>query len=235
MFTGLVEAVGVVRSVTGGATYRRIAIESQTVTEGLTLGDSVAVDGACQTVVTRRGATFEVESLAETLRKTTLGSLKPGCRVNLERALRVGDRLGGHIVQGHVDGTGRVASVREEQTNVYFAVDLPPALHRYCLSEGSIALDGVSLTIARLTDHGVEINVIPETWRRTALRDRSVGASVNVEADVIARYVERLLGGGRGASPGVGQTSEARLSAEALGAWGYGSTTPASSATGGTQ
>ncbi len=214
MFTGLVEEVGTVRHVRRRGEYLRLQVNCSTVLAGLRTGDSVSIDGACQTAVAVDPAGFAVDTLAETLRKTTFGSLVPGATVNLERALRVGDRLGGHIVQGHVDGVGILASIERSNRNIYLSVDLDPALLRYCVSEGSIAISGISLTIATLTERGVKVNIIPETWKRTSLRDRRVGDPVNIEVDILARYVERLL-------PSQNQTKSS-LDVTTLARWEYG-------------
>ncbi|MFP4153066.1 MAG: riboflavin synthase [Alkalispirochaeta sp.] len=196
MFTGLVEETGTVRSVHRRGRYQLIEIAAVTILEGTRVGDSIAVDGACQTVSKIDSDRFFVEALDATLTKTTLGEYRTGRRVHLERALAVGDRLGGHLVQGHVDGTGRVSSVRQDGENVYLRIGLPDHLLKYCVAEGSIAVDGVSLTIAGLADPEIEINVIPTTWRETVFPERRVGDAVNLEVDLLARYVERLLSGG---------------------------------------
>lgn len=198
MFTGLVEEIGTVRAVRGGGSYQTIQIAAETVLTGTREGDSIAIDGTCQTVTRLASGAFEVETLAVSLEKTTLGNYRSGRRVNLERSLTPETRMGGHIVQGHVDGVGKVAAVREDGKNIYFSVVVPTDLGRYCISEGSIAIDGTSLTIANLTDDGasgstITVNVIPATWGTTVLADRVAGDPVNLEVDVLARYVERLL------------------------------------------
>lgn len=221
MFTGLVEEIGTVRAVRGGGAYQTIQITAETVLSGTREGDSIAIDGACQTVTRITTNTFEVETLAVSLQKTTLGSYRSGRRVNLERSLTAETRMGGHIVQGHVDGVGTVAAVREDGKNVYFSVVVPPELGRYCIGEGSIAIDGTSLTIAELTDNGaagstVTVNVIPATWRTTVLSDRVAGERVNLEVDVLARYVERLL-----TAPSPNQAAGSVLTEERLRSLGY--------------
>lgn len=198
MFTGLIEEIGTVRAVRGGGLYQTIQIAAETVLPGTQEGDSIAIDGACQTVTHIGSGTFEVETLAVSLDKTTLGDYRSGRRVNLERSLTPDTRMGGHIVQGHVDGTGTVGAVRHDGKNVFFSVQVPPDLGRFCIDEGSIAIDGTSLTIAELKDNGrsgstITVNVIPATWRTTVLSDRASGDSVNIEVDVLARYVDRLL------------------------------------------
>lgn len=194
MFTGLVEEVGTVRRVRRTGKYQTVEIAASTVLQETRLGDSIAIDGACQTVTDLASDYFAVETLAVSLEKTTLGEYRPGRRVNLERALTPRSRLGGHFVQGHVDAVATVADVREERENVYFTVALPEELLPYCVSEGSITVDGVSLTIADLSGEEAMINVIPSTWRDTVLRERRPGAKVNIEVDIIGRYVARFLG-----------------------------------------
>ncbi|MFW5827296.1 MAG: riboflavin synthase [Alkalispirochaeta sp.] len=226
MFTGLVEEIGTVRAVRGGGSYQTIQIAAETVLEDTRVGDSISIDGACQTVTRIASGAFEVETLAVSLQKTTLGRYRAGRRVNLERSLTPETRMGGHIVQGHVDGVGTVATVREDGKNVYFSVVVPANLARYCIGEGSIAIDGTSLTIAELTDHGtsttITVNVIPATWRTTVLADRVAGDPVNLEVDVLARYVERLLSTPEGRA-GVGPSAAGRtgLTEEYLRGLGY--------------
>ncbi len=194
MFTGLVEEIGTVRGVRRSGAYQILEIEANKILAGTAAGDSISIDGACQTVTAMTNDSFSVETLAASLEKTTFASYRPGRKVNLERALTPDRRLGGHFVQGHVDGTGTVASVEEDGRNVYFAVRLTDELARYCVSEGSIAVDGVSLTISKIAENLVMINVIPTTWRETVLRERKVGDPVNIEVDIIGRYVARMLG-----------------------------------------
>jgi riboflavin synthase len=195
MFTGLVEEIGRVQSVRATGEYRLLTVAATHVLDGTRPGDSIAIDGACQTVTSVQAGQFTVEVLAATLHKTTLGTLRGGRRVNLERALTPQSRLGGHFVQGHIDATAVVAAVQEEEKNVYLTVTLPEHLRLYCIPEGSVAIDGVSLTIAAMTDTDITINVIPTTWRDTVLADRRVGDAANIEIDVLARYVARMLAG----------------------------------------
>lgn len=204
MFTGIVEDVGRVASVERDPQGARLVIETRDIDAGaLCLGESVAVDGACLTVTERRadaagrGGTFAVYVSGETLARTTLGDRQPGHPVNLERAMALGDRLGGHLVQGHVDGTGTVEGREPAGESIRVRVAVPGRLSRYLIEKGSIAVDGVSLTINHLDDrHGgttvVEVNLIPHTLARTALASKSVGARVNIEADMLAKHLERL-------------------------------------------
>ncbi len=213
MFTGLIREIGTIERLHPGSGKTEIEIRAPRLAPELALGDSVSVNGACQTITLVTAANVTVEALAETLRKTTLGGFRPGHRVNLEPAVTAATPLGGHFVQGHVNGTGTVARLEHDQDNVYLTVDLPEDLLPYCVAEGSIAIDGVSLTIARLGTRGVTINVIPHTWRETVLADRSIGDHVNIETDIIARYVERFLAARK--------TRPSGPSAEQLATWGY--------------
>jgi riboflavin synthase len=193
MFTGLVEEQGAVRSLSRRGDYQELKIDARVVMDDLKHGDSISINGACQTVTDLDSKGFTVETLAESLKKTTLGDLRRGSAVNLERAVTPSTRMGGHLVQGHVDGTARVSRIDRRGENIYFEVILPEDLARYCICEGSIALDGVSLTIADLRGTRVTANIIPTTWNETVLYERRVGDHVNVEVDVMARYAERLL------------------------------------------
>lgn len=192
MFTGLVEEVGAVTSVAGSPEGARIVISAPLVGEGLALGDSVACDGACLTVVELGGDGFAVDAVAETLRRTALGDRRAGDAINLERALRAGDRLGGHIVQGHVDGTATVAEVTPEGDGVLLRVSAPAEILRYVVEKGSITLDGVSLTVAARHADGFTIALIPHTLSVTTLGTAAPGRRMNVEVDVLAKYVEAL-------------------------------------------
>lgn len=193
MFTGLIETLGTVVRVTRRGKAARLAIRSGRSLGRLALGESVAVDGVCLTVEGRRGAVFEATAVGETLARTTLGALEAGDRVHLERALKAGDRLGGHLVQGHVDGVGRVRSLRSSGGGARMAVDVPAPLRRFLAEKGSIALDGVSLTIAKRRPAGVEVALIPETLVRTTLGALRPGDRLNVEIDLIARYLAVLM------------------------------------------
>jgi riboflavin synthase len=187
MFTGLVREVGKVVSFEDG----RLRVES---TIAASVGDSVAIDGVCLTVVDGDRSTLAFDAVPETLARTTLGALGPGEPVNLEPALRAGEALGGHYVQGHVDGIGRVRSVDDEGEGRRVWFDAPPGLLRYCVEKGSIAVDGVSLTVAGLDDDGFAVALVPHTLEATTLGKAASGDAVNLEADVLAKYVERLAG-----------------------------------------
>jgi riboflavin synthase len=190
LFTGLVEAVGAVRSMRSSPNGARLTIESPL--EGLLPGESVSVDGACQTVVSAEGGLFSCDVLAETLRVSNFRHLRPGSRVNLERSLGVGARLGGHIVNGHVDGTGRVTKTGGKTSGIEIAA--ATTLMRYIVPKGSVAVNGVSLTVGPAARNGrFTVYVIPLTRERTNLGSVRVGSTVNIEVDIIAKYVERFL------------------------------------------
>ena len=189
MFTGIVEEVGVVAEISKNA----LTVRASKVTEDLKLGDSIAVNGACLTAVSLTGTEFSVDLSPETMRRTALGDLSPGSLVNLERALLVSDRMGGHIVQGHVDGTGRVTSTKPEGDSVVFRIRVPKRLSRYIVEKGFVAVDGISLTVVKRGASSFTLAVIPYTSNNTNLAALSVGDRVNLEADILAKYVESLL------------------------------------------
>lgn len=196
MFTGLVEDVGRLERCDRRSDAIVFSIASDIIAdETLALGDSVAVDGVCLTVTEFRRGHFQLLAGAETLRLTTLGTLRPGGKVNLERALKVGARLGGHIMQGHVDGMATMKTKRDLGANVEFTFEPPAALLRYIIAKGSIAIDGVSLTVNRLEGSCFGVALIPHTVSKTSLGLKSVGQPVNIEVDMIGKYVESLLGG----------------------------------------
>ncbi|MBS1885404.1 MAG: riboflavin synthase [Actinobacteria bacterium] len=192
MFTGLVQDIGSVESVEGGAEGARLRIVTRLAAQ-IGLGDSVAVNGVCLTATEADAEGFATEAMNQTLAVTVIGALIPGARVNLELATRAEERLGGHIVQGHADGSGRVLEVGEDGFARRLRVELPAELLRYVVDKGSVALNGVSLTVATLGDAWVEVSLIPETLERTNLGDAAPGDRLNVEVDVLAKYVERLL------------------------------------------
>lgn len=193
MFTGLIADRGAVRSVSRDEDGATLQIATRLAAE-LHEGDSIAVNGVCLTASRVNGEGFEAEAMNETLARSSLGALQAGAPVNLELPLRASDRLGGHIVQGHVDGKGTVAQVREEGISRVLAIEVDEGLRRYLVEKGSVALDGVSLTVSALTDDGFTVSLIPETLQRTGLGEVGVGTEVNVEVDVLAKHVERLIG-----------------------------------------
>ena len=192
MFSGLVADLGTVESVEAGAEGARLRIGTSLAGE-IAPGDSVAVNGVCLTAVSAGDGGFDAEAINQTLALTSLGTLGPGDQVNLELALRPSDRLGGHIVQGHVDGTGEVVSVAGDGFSHRLRLRLDPEIRRYMVERGSVALDGVSLTVAGLGGDWIEVALIPETMERTSLGALAVGRAVNVECDLLAKYVESLL------------------------------------------
>ena len=192
MFTGLVEAAGTVALLECRGEQARLVLEIPFATE-LAPGDSVAVNGCCLTVadLTKIGASFDL--LAQTLRVTSLGGLAAGSIVNLERAMQIGDRFGGHFVQGHVDATGTITRLETSGQDHILGVSLPPQIHRLCVDKGSLAVDGISLTIAELKDDEAVFWITPHTWEHTHLHAASIGQAVNLEADMLAKHVEKLL------------------------------------------
>jgi riboflavin synthase len=192
VFTGLVEEGGRVAEVRPAGGGARLAIAASAVLEGLRVGDSVAVNGACLTAVEVSGDGFAVDCVAETLRRTALGALGSGDRVNLERPMRLGDRLDGHLVQGHVDGVGTVRAARSEGESTVLEIAPPAGLMRYVVEKGSIAVDGVSLTVAERLADAFTVALIPHTMAVTTLGPGAVGRAVNLEVDVVAKYVESL-------------------------------------------
>lgn len=200
MFTGIVRELGRVEAVESSADGARLRVRAELASE-LGEGDSVAINGACLTATTATEDAFEADAMHQTLELTTLGDLEPGSSVNLELPLRASDRLGGHLVQGHVDSTATVAAISEDGFAHRLRVELPEDLRPYVVEHGSIAIEGVSLTVASLDDPLLDVSLIPETLERTTLGRLAPGDRVNVECDVIARYVRRQLSGDVGMSP----------------------------------
>lgn len=202
MFTGLVEAVATVAAVAELDDGRRLSLAAPSVREGVEVGDSVAVDGACLTVVELTAEGFAFDVIGTTLSRTVAGDYEEGVRVNVERALRLGDRLGGHMVQGHVDGVGVVAAVRRRGEHHLLDVRVPPEVAGFTVLHGSIAFNGVSLTVNALpAGDVVQVGLVPHTWENTTLSDLREGSRVNVEADLIGKYVGRLVAPWRDAFP----------------------------------
>jgi len=194
MFTGLVEEVGRITSLSHAAKMMNITVEASRILDDVKIGDSIAVSGACLTVTRFDSRSFTVQAVDETVKRTTLSSKQPGSPVNLERSLRFGDRLGGHLVQGHVDGVGSVVSRAGTKDNVELGFSVDKELERYLAEKGSIAIDGVSLTVTYVKAGGFGVSVIPHTIGETTLGVLRPGNAVNLETDVIARYIERLMG-----------------------------------------
>ncbi len=195
MFTGLVEKTGVIRKLDRHAGGWRLTVACEPWPgDPVVLGESIAVQGVCLTVAALDASGFTADLLDETLRRSALGRLGQGSRINLERAMKLGDKLGGHIVSGHVDETGVLVSIREAGRDFELTVARTQSFARQCVMKGSVAIDGVSLTITGLTDDSVSVNIIPHTWRETSLGERKKGDLVNLEADVIGKYVARFMG-----------------------------------------
>jgi riboflavin synthase len=194
VFTGIVREVGVVISTVEAAGGRSLVVRAAVTAAGCAVGDSVALDGCCLTATAVAGDKLSFNAVFETITRTTLGALAAGDGVNVEPALRAGDPLGGHYVQGHVDGVGHVESVEAEGDGWRVAVRAPDQVLRYCVEKGSITMDGVSLTVAALTDQAFAVVLVPHTLKATTLSDLVPGQAVNLEVDVLAKYVERLLG-----------------------------------------
>ncbi|HEX7996879.1 MAG TPA: riboflavin synthase [Pyrinomonadaceae bacterium] len=217
MFTGIIEELGRVRSVEQRGEGARVRIEARTVTAGTQEGDSIAVNGVCLTAIDVRSDSFAADGSRETLQRSTLARLRAGSVVNLERAVTPQTRLGGHIVQGHVDARGRFLSAEEHGGSWTVRVAYPPEMARYLVFKGSVAVEGISLTVAALTDEYFEIAVIPKTWAVTNLSHLRSADEVNLEADIIAKYVERILS----VAPEVRAESQSKLTVEKLAELGY--------------
>ena len=194
MFTGLIEELGEIKSISPLGGGKKITLAGNIVMDGLKIDDSVALNGVCQTVVAISGNTFTVEAVEETMRKTTFKTFHAGKKINLERAAALGDRLGGHIVQGHVDCTGKVMTVQKEATARNVWISMPSEFSKYVVAEGSICIDGVSLTSARVEGDKFMVAIIPHTWKMTCFSEYAVGKEVNLEFDIIGKYVEKMVG-----------------------------------------
>ena len=215
VFTGIVEEVGTVTAVDRGRCSAVLTIQAHTVLEDARVGDSIAVNGICLTVTGRTAGNFTADVMHETLDRSSLAGLRPGTEVNLERAMAAGGRFGGHIVSGHVAGVGRVQSVRRDDNAVWYTVSAPPHLLRYIVEKGSITVDGISLTVARVDGNSFAISAIPHTVAQTVLRNRRPGDLVNLENDIIGKYVEKLL------TPAPETRAEGGITKECLAQYGF--------------
>lgn len=193
MFTGLIEGTGTLQRIDRLEADALMIVQANFDMGKIVLGESIAVDGACLTVVSFKGNVFSADVSAETLSRTTLGRKPPGSRLNLERAMRAGDRLGGHIVSGHVDGIGILKDRRKEGRSLRLFFSVPPELSRYIVEKGSIAINGISLTVNGCTEDSFDVNIVPHTARETTIEEWQIGTSVNLETDIIAKYVEKML------------------------------------------
>lgn len=193
MFTGIVERLGVIESLEHRQDGGRLRVRAPQLAPQLKISGSIAVNGCCLTVIEKSAEWFSADLSGETLRRTAFGEMKPGAQVNLERPLTAGKEFGGHFVQGHVDGVGRVTRLAPEGDNWWLGVRVPGEIERYVAMKGSIAIDGVSLTVAALRDSIAEVAVIPFTYAQTNIREMTLGGAVNIECDILAKYVERIL------------------------------------------
>ena len=197
MFTGIVEETGSIRSLRLSGSSGKIAIRAKKVLGGTRIGDSIAVNGVCLTVVSLEKDGFTADVMAETIRRSSLGSSRAGSKVNLERAMAADGRFGGHIVSGHIDGTGVIRSLIREENAIWVSIGTSPQILHLIVEKGSICIDGISLTVAKVEEEGFQVSVIPHTGEETTLLEKVPGDSVNLENDVIGKYVERLLGLGK--------------------------------------
>ena len=193
MFTGIVEEKGIIRSPNINGSSGTIRIEARKVLEGTSIGDSIAVNGICLTVTSMGDGFFTADVMAETVRRSSLGILSQGSEVNLERAMAANGRFGGHIVSGHIDGTGTVRSLVREENAIWVTIETPPEILKYIVHKGSICIDGISLTVASVGSDNFKVSVIPHTGSETTLLSKRPGSPVNLENDIIAKYVERLM------------------------------------------
>ena len=198
MFTGIVEEMGTIQKIERGSQSAVLSIRCEKVLEGTQIGDSIAVNGVCLTVTSLRSDGYDADVMAETIRRSSLGSCKAGSQVNLERAMAADGRFGGHIVSGHivaghVDGTGTIVKIEKDETAVWYRIEAAPEVLRYIVEKGSITIDGISLTVATVSDTDFQVSIIPHTQANTVLSDRKTGDVVNLETDIIGKYVEKLL------------------------------------------
>ncbi|AQS59474.1 riboflavin synthase [Desulforamulus ferrireducens] len=195
MFTGIVEEIGTIKGITRGPDSAHLTILASKVLEDVKLGDSIAVNGVCLTVTAFSEGSFTADVMAETLAKTNLGALRPGSKVNLERALRLGDRLGGHWVSGHVDGVGSIVRIEKRDIATLITIQAPPQVMKYIIKKGSVGIDGTSLTVVDFVGDTFQVSLIPHTAQATILGSKGIGATVNLESDILGKYIERLLQG----------------------------------------
>ncbi|MEA4923141.1 MAG: riboflavin synthase [Eubacteriaceae bacterium] len=193
MFTGIVEETGKIKAISRGGRSSVLTIEGNVIFSDLKMGDSVAVNGVCLTVSSFSGNTFAADVMHETLSRSALGDLGPDSRVNLERAMAADGRFGGHIVSGHIDGTGTVTKVRQDDNAIWYTVAADPPIMKYIVEKGSIAIDGISLTVAKLDEYSFSVSIIPHTAKETILGEKRSGDRVNLENDMIGKYVEKLM------------------------------------------
>ena len=193
MFTGIIEEIGVIENLQRGTNSAVLTIKAEKILEDLQLGDSIAVDGVCLTVVSIHSSSFQADVMHETLNRTILAKLGRGSEVNLERAMQLNSRFGGHIVSGHVDGMGTIVNIQKDDNAVWFTIQAEPGIMRYVIEKGSITIDGISLTVAKVTEDTFSVSIIPHTLKMTILKNCRVGDLVNLENDIVGKYVEKLL------------------------------------------
>lgn len=193
MFTGLVEEKGILTEKNPTGDGFQFEIQAEKILEDLVIGSSIAVNGCCLTVVKRTERTFSVDTIEETLNKTNLGVLKQGDKVNLERPLKADARLGGHFVLGHIDTTGKIEDIKELSNSHWMTISYPEKFNQYLIYVGSVAIDGVSMTVAELKNNSFSVGVIPHTWKETIFSEKKIGDTVNLEFDVLGKYVERIM------------------------------------------
>jgi len=198
MFTGIIEEIGTVTSIRHGGNSLSMEIRASIVTEGTRPGDSICTDGVCLTATSVSRESLVMDVMPETMKRTTFHLLRPGSRVNLERALRLSDRIGGHLVAGHIDGTGKILARWTDENAEWFRIEGSPEWMRYLVMKGSVAIDGISLTVAGLGSHDFTVSVIPHTRQQTTITEKRAGSPVNIECDLIGKYVERLAAGESG-------------------------------------
>lgn len=192
MFTGIIQDVGTITSIKKGSKSQVMTIETS-ILEDVNIGDSIATNGLCLTVTSKTNQQFSVDIMAESLRRSNLGKLQVGSKVNLEKAMAMGDRFGGHMVSGHIDDVGIISHTFVEDNATWVEIDVPEHLRKYCILKGSIAIDGISLTVSKLTNKGVSVSIIPHTKDQTTLLNKKVGDPVNLEMDMMIKYVEKLM------------------------------------------
>ncbi len=214
MFTGIIEEVGTVRTVQKGSSSF-IKIQASKVLEDVHIGDSIAVNGVCLTVTEFSGNVFRADVMNETLSRSSLGQLKNGSPVNLERAMAANGRFGGHIVSGHIDGTGTISGIENDGIAVWYTISAPPEIMRYIVEKGSIAIDGISLTVAKVTGSSFSVSIIPHTASQTILSTKKTGDIVNLENDIVGKYVEKLI------TPFNDNKTKSNISREFLAKYGF--------------
>ena len=193
MFTGIIEEVGQIKALKRGANSIILTVGAVTIMDDLKLGDSVATNGVCLTVTAFGKDFFQADVMHETMNRSSLGSLKPGSHVNLERAMPANGRFGGHMVSGHIDGTGNIKAIEKDDNAVWYTISADERILRYIVEKGSIAIDGISLTVAKVTDHDFSVSIIPHTLKETILAEKKVGDIVNLENDMVGKYIEKFM------------------------------------------